>query len=342
MSNETQKQSFINPATAAGLGAGALSALLYLALQLASPGAMIFAYLSPLPLYAAGLGLGPVVVLIAGATGALLTLALGGGKDALLFAVLNAAPAIWMVRLALISRTDEQGRQEWYPAGRLAAWLSISAAGYFIVALVLAAMFGNGLWDSLEGFAREMVAGLAAANGQEPAPVLHELTARASTWAPAMLGISWMTMQVINATLAQGLLSRFARNQRPSPDLAAFRVPGPLVYALVVTLALSMIDGQVGLIARTLAVFIAFPFLFAGLAVVHALIRKLAARNILLVVFYILLFMLGWPLVLVAGLGLMDQWVDFRRRFAGVGNDLDNGPQGGPQSGGPDGNQEEK
>lgn len=345
MPQKTQKQSFVSPPIGIGLGLGVLSAVLYLAIQLASPGALIFAYLSPLPLYFAGLSLGSIVVAVAAVTGTVVTLLLGNWIDGLSYAFLNAAPAVWLIGLALLSRTNQKGNSEWYPMGRLAAWLSVSAAAYFAIALLLAATLGGGLWQGVAIFMDDMISGLASSNGREPAPVLRELAAQASTWLPAMIGISWMTMQVINATLAQGLARRFGRNLRPSPELVNFYVPGPLVYALVVTAALSLLDGSVGLIARTLAIFAAFPFLFAGLAVVHVLTRRLAARNILLAVFYVLLFMLGWPFLLVTGLGLMDQWVDFRKRFAGpqngAGNDLGNGPLDGPPSSGPDGNQED-
>jgi len=329
MPQQTQKPSLISPNIAVGLGAGALSAALYLAIQLASPGALIFAYLSPLPLYLAGLSLGPVIALIAALTGAVLALLLGGAIDGLSYAVLNAAPAVMLIKLALLSRNDENGQAEWYPLGRLVAWLSAGAAIYFVAALMLANMLGTGLWDGVALFLDNMVSGLASDTGREPAPALRQLTQQASTWLPAMIGISWMTMQVINATLAQGLTKRFARNLRPSPDLVDFDLPGPLVYALVLAGAGALLDGSLGLIARTLSVFAAYPYFFAGLAVVHALARRLAAKNILLAVFYVLLIMLGWPFLLVTGLGLMDQWIDIRKRFSSAGNDLDNGPLDG-------------
>ncbi len=333
MPQQPQKPSFFDPLSGhpagVGLGAGALSAVLYLAIQLASPGALIFAYLSPLPLYCVGLSLGTTAAMTAALTGTALAFVFGGTVDGLSYGLLNAGPAVLLIRLALQSRNDETGQTEWYPLGRLVAWLSVGAAIFFAGALTLAAVTGNGLWDGVALFLDNMVSGLASDTGREPAPELRQLTAQASTWLPAMIGISWMTMQVINASLAQGLARRFGRNLRPSPDLAHFDVPGLLVYAVVAAGAASMLDGSLGLIARTLAVFAAYPFFFAGLAVVHALARRLSARNILLAVFYVLLIMLGWPFLLVTGLGLMDQWIDFRKRFASAGNDLDNGPLDG-------------
>jgi len=344
MPQSAPKQSLLNQRSALGLGAGALSALLYLAIQLGSPGALIFAYLSPLPLYAVGLSLGWAVVMIAAIAASIIILLLGGGIDAMTYACLNAAPAVWLIRLALLSRPDQQGKPEWYPQGNLVMWLAMGAAGLFGFALMLAGVLGNGLWDGVALYMDAMVSNLASANGQEPAQPLRQLTASASTWLPAMVGVSWMTMQIVNGTLAQGLVTRFGRNLRPSTELATFQVPGSMVYALALAFAGSFLPGDIGLIARTLAIFAAYPFLFAGLAVVHALSRRLAARTIMLAVFYIVIIMLGWPVLLVTGIGLVDQWFDFRGRYGGpdqnAGNDIGIGPTGG--SGGPGGNQEEK
>ncbi len=314
-----------------GLGAGALSALLYLAIQQASPGTFILAYLSPLPLYLAGLALGLAPVVVAGLMGTVLAFAVGSWPDGLSFALLNAAPAMWISRLALLARADQSGKMEWYPAERLVTWLSTVAGIYFLIALALTSMLDGGLWSGLEAYMRSMAEQFTSPDGRNLTPETQEVIANFAQFMPAMVGISWMTMQVVNGTLAQGLAVRFKRNLRPSPSLADFRAPAPLVYALAALTAASFVPGTIGLIAGTLAVFTAYPFLFAGLGVVHALAARLASRNIVLVVFYFLLFMLGWPFLLVAGLGLIDQWADLRGRFSGTRNGPDNGPDDGQE-----------
>ena len=62
------------------------------------------------------------------------------------------------------------------------------------------------------------------------------------------------------------------------------------------------------------------PFFFAGLAVVHAICRRIGARTAVLVVFYVFLVLFTWPAVLVAGLGLVDHWLGFRRRLRAPGS----------------------
>ena len=115
-------------------GAGVASALLYLSILAGSPGAVILAYLSSLPLFVAGLSLGVAPLLIAAATGTVVT---GVGDEILsaaMYAGLTAGPVVWIVHLALLSRQGS-GTVDWYPAGRLVTWLSVLAGGYFLVAV---------------------------------------------------------------------------------------------------------------------------------------------------------------------------------------------------------------
>lgn len=69
-----------------------------------------------------------------------------------------------------------------------------------------------------------------------------------------------------------------------------------------------------GIILRNLAIVVLAMFFFQGLAVVHSLFRARGWPRFGLVLLY--LFMVPfWPLVpgLVSGLGLVDNWFDFRR-----------------------------
>jgi hypothetical protein len=61
---------------------------------------------------------------------------------------------------------------------------------------------------------------------------------------------------------------------------------------------------------------LSIPYCLAGLAVVHAVAGRLARPAVPLVTFYVLAGLFGWPLVLVALLGLLDVPLDFRRRLA--------------------------
>jgi Predicted membrane protein (DUF2232) len=62
------------------------------------------------------------------------------------------------------------------------------------------------------------------------------------------------------------------------------------------------------------------PFLLAGLAVIHSLVRQTGRGSLWLVLVYVLLALLPQTALLLAGGGLMDTWIDFRRRLARPGS----------------------
>ena len=65
-----------------------------------------------------------------------------------------------------------------------------------------------------------------------------------------------------------------------------------------------------------LIIVLAVPFCLAGLAVLHTIARRFPRPAMLLVVFYVLAGLFGWPLLLIALLGLLDSSLGLRRRLA--------------------------
>ena len=314
------------------MGAGALSALLYLTVQWPSPGALILAYLSPLLLYLVGFSLGVTVVLIATLTGTVVAFLAGSWLDALAYAILNAAPAAVLVRFSLMSRTSANGQaQIWYPPGQLLTWLAAGASLLFMAVLAWTSQNEGGLWYGLENFMQSMVQTFAATGGKEPTDQLQNAVAQMSSLLPAMVGVSWMTMHVVNGLLALGLAIRFGWNLRPAADIAQLQVPKSLFYALAIALASAFLSDMMGLMARTIAIYLLYPYIFAGLGIVHSLARLTKARTALLLIFYLLLFILGWPLVVVAGLGIIDQWAGLRNRISGLRSSPENGQDNGQE-----------
>ena len=59
------------------------------------------------------------------------------------------------------------------------------------------------------------------------------------------------------------------------------------------------------------------PYLFAGLAVLHGLVARQGRGKGWLIAVYALLVIIPQTALLLAGLGLVDTWVDFRRRLGG-------------------------
>ena len=77
-------------------------------------------------------------------------------------------------------------------------------------------------------------------------------------------------------------------------------------------------------LAAQAAMLLLVPYLFAGLAVLHALVAAGGRGRGWLVAVYIMLLILPQATLVVAGGGLLDTWLDFRRRFGGAGSNTDN------------------
>lgn len=306
------------PGLTVAFGSGILAAFFYAAVLLGGFGALILGYLAPLPLMAAGLWQGTAAAVLASIIGTMLVTLLmqeetGGLVATLGFLVTSALPALVVVRQSLLARTAPDGGLEWYPPGRLMLVLAGLGLGGAALAMVMALGEPGGL----EGVIRQALSRMALliAPGQADA-----LGPDAMWIAPAMPGlvvISWLLMTVVNGALAQGLLSRFGLNRRPSMRMVDFTLPhwSALAFSLACAGAV-LLEGGPGFAALTVALVLGVPFLFAGLAVVHAVARRQKASTALLVAVYLFVFLIGWPIPFLVGLGMIEQWMGFRARLA--------------------------
>jgi hypothetical protein len=297
---------------AAGVLLGVLGAALYLAVLSGSPGALILAYLAQLPLFAAGLWLGVGAAAIAGVTACVALLAAGGLLAAALFAGLYAVPVILLVRQALLARRGPDGGYEWYSPGLLTAWLT----GLGLVALAGAVLFLGGP-NGIERLLHDALAPAIDRFVDESGSSREALTALLALVIPGTVAASWMMMTASNAFLAQGVLARFGLAWRPSPDLAALSLPVWLTVLLAVAAALAAFGGAARFCGVNLLIVLSVPFCLGGLAVLHTAVRRLPRPQIPLVAFYVLAGLFGWPLLVVAVLGVLDAPLGLRRRFAG-------------------------
>jgi Predicted membrane protein (DUF2232) len=293
---------------------GALGAALYLTVLTGSPSALILAYLAQLPLFAAGLWLGVSSAVAAGVTASVALLAAGGLSAAALFIGLYAAPVVLLVRQALLARSGPDGTLEWYPPGLLTAWLT--ALG--LVALSCAVLFFGGP-RGIETLLRDALAPAVDRFVDERGSSREALTRLLALVIPGAIVASWMVMTVSNAILAQGVLARFGKAWRPSPDLAALALPLWLSALLAGAAAFSAFGGAARFFGINVLIVLSIPFCLAGLAVLHTVVRRLPRPQIPLVAFYVLAGLFGWPLLVVIVLGALDAPLGLRRRFASPG-----------------------
>ncbi|MSO77165.1 MAG: DUF2232 domain-containing protein [Alphaproteobacteria bacterium] len=295
---------------------GVVSGVFYAALATGSPGGMVLAYLSQMPLFLAGLSAAWPIAAVGAAVAAVIVAGIGGLASTGLFLLTSAVPAVLLVRQALLNRPTAAGDLEWYPPGMLVAWL----AGLPAIALAALALFAMGEEGGLEGMVLAFMTAFLKSVGTAN-PGGNEATVKTLVTAilPGLVGCSWMFMVIVNGVLAQGLLIGFQRNQRPAPRLGDMVLPSWLLYALAASLLIAVVGGGgLGYIARNLALMFALAFFLQGLGVVHALIARMRARaTMTLVMFYVLLILLGWTALLVTLLGIVEPFVAIRARLAG-------------------------
>lgn len=313
---------------AAIAAAAFLSAALFLAVIGGTLGAVILAYMAPLPLYVLGLAMGFRSAAIAAAVSGLAIALTAAPLAGLGFVGAVGLPAAILMQRALLARQDSNGGDlEWYPTGLLTLWWCGLAAVAMVAGAVL---LGNG---DIQGTVRDLLdQSLAfwlrgidnpAVSGRQ-----SEMVAMMAPSFPAMVAVSWALMHALNAILAQGLLVRFGRNLRPSPRLAEVNLPKTALAALVACAIGGMVlPGDIGYLASNLVIIAALPYFIAGLGLAHAAAARTGWSTAWLVALYFgLVTMLTWmaPALVVAGIA--DQWLGLRARLGGAGSP----PSGNP------------
>lgn len=292
--------------------AGLISSAMFLSLMTGLPGMVMLAYFVQLPLLFAGLTLGVAGSVIAAASGLLVTGMVAGLMAGAIFTVVQAVPAVFVIRQALLSRTVD-GHTEWYPPGLLLAQLAmIATAGLALAFMVLMGQPG-GLRGAIETFVVGSLRELGAIEPDvQPSPQLDQML----FLFPGLMGVSWLIMVVLNLALAQYLAMRMQWQRRPSPELGAMELPRWLWPALAAAALLSLLGGEgVGFVARAALIILIVPHGFLGLAVVHTLARRWSQPGLALALIYGSILILGWPLLLVVALGLVEDWAGLRQRL---------------------------
>jgi len=301
-----------------GIGAGVAAALLFASpiggTSLALP---LFA-MTGLPIAIAGLGWTPISAIIATIVGGGILFTLLAPLAAGVFLFLFAAPMIWLARLAPLSR-EAGGTQEWFPLGRLLAHASLTVAiGLTVVGFLVG-------FDP-ETMARAMVQTLsewlAARPDLEAMPSVEELEAfvRINIAAlPYSLGTIALIIIVVDFWVASIVTRASGRLARPREHLWTASPPIDVAVAFGIALLASFLPFPVGDIAAVFAGTFGCALALVGLAVLHAVTIGNKSRTPILTIAYLLLVILGFPIILFAILGLAEALFHLRaRRFGGA------------------------
>jgi len=287
------------------VAAGLISGLFQAAAILPGFGALILAYIAPLPLFLVGLGLGLQGSVVAVTVVGVLSFSLAGFSNAIIQIFVYGLPIVILCRQALFSRADKNGQTSWYPIGMLLIWLSgIAAAGLFF-AIAGFEIFGDGIIKYIAGIIEPIAS-------QFPSLEQREMLLSYVSYLPAFFAVSWIFGMIFNGALAQGLLVRFGQNLRPSPKLVEIDLPIAWVGVLAASIFLASLDGLLEVIGKTLAAISIVPYFLLGLGLVHGFVQTWKARWFILFLLYSL--MLFWPLpAIITGIGFINTVLRLQR-----------------------------
>jgi hypothetical protein len=301
-----------------GIGAGLVSALLTAVVIKATPLAAVLYLLAPMPVLIVSLGWNHRSGLVAAVVGGLAIAVFLSPLSGLAFGLVTGLPAWWLSYLVLLGRPNPDESLEWYPLGRLLAWIAGTAALTIFATAVLST---GGDYDAFHRNAREIsqaFVDLQFPTGQssfdaEDREAIVDLFARAT---PFLSAQGFTAALALYLWTAGKIVAISKRLPRPWPVVAELAMPRPVLLLLAVALVLASIGGFIGVLGFALTGALFMAFALQGLAAIHDRTRGRSGRGFLLAGLYVLIFVTqGVLLVVAALLGIADTLFGLRRRF---------------------------
>ena len=306
-----------------GLGAGAAAALLFASVTSGSLLSVLLFYIAPLPMMIAGLGWSHWSALIGAVAGALAVAALFGPVFFFAFLASAGLPAWLLTYLAMLARPVAAGGNsaaptlEWYPPGRLVMWAAILAVLFIVLAIgnigIDADSFRTGMHDALAQILQVDTGTSLNVPGVSDPQRLIDFLVKALPLAGAVLAT---ITNVLNLWLAGRIVRFSGRLTRPWPELAAMSFPRPLALVLIGAAIVTMLGGMLGIVAGVLVAGLLMAYGVLGFAVLHAITQGLSARGLVIGGVYAAVLVIGWPVLALCLLGLIETAIDLRARIA--------------------------
>lgn len=278
-------------ATAGGLAAAVLSLWAMRGLPL---GFAAF-WLTPLPLFATGLGFGPGAMAGAAGLAAIIHVSVAGILPMAVFLIAFAIPAVLVVAAG-------------FRQGRIDPGLPLAILGLWPAVVILGCAVGfSGMPGGLEGAMREAVEQglrrMGSSAAQLPVDQLVQVMAAAlGFWAAVSLSV--------NGAAAQSALARSGWALAPTPRWSEVRLPGwypPLTGVAAAGWLIFGGDGDV--VALSVLLVLLLPVFLQGIAAVHRRSAGRPGRHFMLGVFYTGLVILSVPAAIaVTAFGFYEQW----------------------------------
>ncbi len=302
-------------------GAALLTTIFFFgAMESGSFFAFLFLYLAPLPLFILGLKKDNQWCGLIGAVAALSLFFITTPQISIMFLVAIAAPTTFFCRKATSWTGPSQ--EGWYSLSNLAVFLIVPPIFFFILLTAYYWLYGQGLSPLIVEKTNEIFDLYITAlkgQGQNINPLLSQqldgVKKSFSDTAPALISIFWMSLIVLNGLIAQFILKKSKRNQRPLFAISDVQIPRTFAVIFLSSLALaSFSNGELGYLATNLTAILAFPVMLAGLGVVHIFANKTNYSGSILFILYLIITFSRWAAVLVVFVGIADHFLKLRNK----------------------------
>lgn len=298
--------------------AGGISAtLLVFALSHAETALIFVAYLVFIPLYMAALGTGALGGLIASLAGMGSLLVSQPLNISFVYAFLYAVPAAIIGAVAILQRPSQDGAEpKRLSEGGLLTVITVYPCLVFLAITALTTTHPGGLLALTQDAFHAVTDQLGDHFDAQQIAMLKEMLDRLAQLAPTFASYAWIFVNILAIGLAQYALKTYGWNKRNAFDMQSLQVPVPLIYAVAITGMIgSFAPAPFNYIDLNLALILGLPFLFVGLAIIHAWAASTGRPRLILITFYLLISLFVGLALLVALLGVIDQWAHFRQRF---------------------------
>jgi hypothetical protein len=305
------------------LAAGCASALMFASIISGALISLLLFYLAPLPLMMAALGWGATAAALGGLAAALGLGAIFSLPYCFAFVLTVALPACWLGHLALLGRdvaapvTAGNGaapltpHMEWYPVGRIIAWIAGFAALTTMAALFSLGSDGATITTTLRSGLLRVLGARDATPGDA-----DRLVEALAAIAPAAASIVAMMTLTLNLWLAAKITAASGRLNRPWPDLKGAALPPMTLVALSLAIACCFVGGLLAIIGQTVSAALLMAYALVGFAVLHTLTLPIRHRPFVLSSTYALVLVFGWPVLALVALGIADALLGLRQRYA--------------------------
>ena len=309
------------------IGAGLASAMLFAVTVKGTAAALALAYLTPLPIMIIALGWGLQADAIAVVSAGVIVAAVIEPDAGLKFTLAISAPAGLLAGLAALDRLDPFDRAsppaKPFQAGPGLIALSAAVLGFAISAGAIATMmFEHGGYDQAADAFRHMLEPTLddATTGGVDLPEgfsLEDVNLVLVKFAPAALAGSVAVMLMVNLYIAARVAQVSQRLQRPWLDIpTTMSAPALAGVAAFVALAVWYLAPEpYAAFAAALGAPLALVFVMQGLAVLHALSRRVPGRPVLIAALYFALVQAPrWVGPALFMIGLLESAVRLRAR----------------------------